>query len=1126
MFYVRRASPLHAARAPVAAAYAVALVTRCWRSRTRSCWRRSASRSSPRRCSPRAGRILLRAALYGGAVRARHRADQPARHRRGADRAAAPRRARPAGQGRRHARGADVRRDPRPARAARRARQRRAARRDRRRRRAAARLSAHLRALGADRRARRAPRAGARPRRAAAGRRAPLPARRDAEARARPSACRSCAPSRRARSIARSTSPRRSRCAATRRPRAAGAAAPARAVVAPRPRLRGVGARRSSRSSPARGCWASAHFDAYPSTVVAAGPREWLLAVAFVVVALAAVRRPPGDRAMSVLRFEARHLPLSARGRAGAARRLGRHRGGRVRRRRRAVGVGQVDVPARGLRARAALPRRRVRRAGRDRRPRHARARPGRRCRRSRARCFRTPRRRSCCRPCARSSRCRSRTAATARARSRAASRRPRSRSGSASCSIARRTSCPAASCSGSRSGAALAGRPRLVLLDEPTSQLDPVAGDELVWLLRRLNEEWGTTIVLVEHRLERCLGAADRVLAFEAGALACDAPPRGFLEWAAERAPALATPGARLFARAGLRPPPSGVKEARATLRAHGLLAEGRGAGRRSRRRRRSPRRSATTARGRRRRGLLRRRPPGRRPRSRFAACGSSARAGAPCCAASTSRSRRASASRSWGATAPASRRCCATPTGCSSRRAGGSSAAGRVALLLQNPNDYFLADRVGEEVGAEALEAGRPDARSPAATRATCRAASASASRWRSSARGAAPPAALCLDEPTRGMDRAAKGDLAADLRAVAARGQRRARRDARPGVRGADVADRVVLLADGRPIADGPIAELLSGGWYFATETARIVDGALLPEDGADILRAADDARGAPVSWQLASFAVLAVALAAGFAWYERARPSAKLLALVATLAALAALGRVAFAPLPSVKPTTDIVLLAGYALGGAPGFVVGAVARAGVERLLRPGAVHAVADGGLGRGRGLRRAAGARLRARPRPLVAGRRVRAGGPRLRLVPRPAPVGAVLRPQLGGVPARRRPRRAVQPHPRWEQRDLLSRLRTAAGARARPLPRSPGGRLAPAAAVRAGGGTGAATLLAALVVALRRGRDARRRRGARRRCRADARGHLPRRARRTPTAASAPTAAAARTRCTRAGR
>ena len=81
---------------------------------------------------------------------------------------------------------------------------------------------------------------------------------------------------------------------------------------------------------------------------------------------------------------------------------------------------------------------------------------------------------------------------------------------------------------------------------------------------------------------------------------------------------------------------------------------------------------------------------------------------------------------------------------------------------------------------------------------------------------------------------------------------------------------------------------------------------------------------------MSWQVASFAVLACALAAGFAWYERTHPSSKVLALVATLGALAALGRVAFAPLPNVKPTTDIVLLSGYALGGAPGFVVGAVA----------------------------------------------------------------------------------------------------------------------------------------------------------------------------------------------------
>jgi prenyltransferase beta subunit len=81
---------------------------------------------------------------------------------------------------------------------------------------------------------------------------------------------------------------------------------------------------------------------------------------------------------------------------------------------------------------------------------------------------------------------------------------------------------------------------------------------------------------------------------------------------------------------------------------------------------------------------------------------------------------------------------------------------------------------------------------------------------------------------------------------------------------------------------------------------------------------------------VSWQLAAFGVLAVALAAGFGWYERVRPDARIVALVATLAAFAALGRIAFAAVPNVKPTTDIVLISGYALGGGPGFAVGALA----------------------------------------------------------------------------------------------------------------------------------------------------------------------------------------------------
>ncbi|HTU84227.1 MAG TPA: prenyltransferase/squalene oxidase repeat-containing protein [Solirubrobacteraceae bacterium] len=80
---------------------------------------------------------------------------------------------------------------------------------------------------------------------------------------------------------------------------------------------------------------------------------------------------------------------------------------------------------------------------------------------------------------------------------------------------------------------------------------------------------------------------------------------------------------------------------------------------------------------------------------------------------------------------------------------------------------------------------------------------------------------------------------------------------------------------------------------------------------------------------MTWQLGAFGVLAVALALGFAWYERTRPDARIVALVGTLAAFGALGRIAFAAFPNVKPTTDIVLVSGYALGGGPGFAVGAL-----------------------------------------------------------------------------------------------------------------------------------------------------------------------------------------------------
>jgi energy-coupling factor transport system substrate-specific component len=80
---------------------------------------------------------------------------------------------------------------------------------------------------------------------------------------------------------------------------------------------------------------------------------------------------------------------------------------------------------------------------------------------------------------------------------------------------------------------------------------------------------------------------------------------------------------------------------------------------------------------------------------------------------------------------------------------------------------------------------------------------------------------------------------------------------------------------------------------------------------------------------MSWPLASFLIVGLVLGAGWLAYERGRPSARTAAVVAIMAALAALGRDAFAALPDVKPITAMTLVVGYALGPLPGFTVGAL-----------------------------------------------------------------------------------------------------------------------------------------------------------------------------------------------------
>jgi energy-coupling factor transport system ATP-binding protein len=366
--------------------------------------------------------------------------------------------------------------------------------------------------------------------------------------------------------------------------------------------------------------------------------------------------------------------------------------------------------------------------------------------------------------------------------------------------------------------GAALAGRPRVLLLDEPTSQLDPVAGDELLGVLRRINEEWGTAVLLAEHRLERCLPAADRVIALDGGAIAFDGTPEAFAAWAR---PELQPPVTRLCALAGVPERPATVKAARRALadRIAALPQPVEGS---------DPSSHADSG------GLTPWRGRRRGPDSVVALrrawyevpSGPAILRGVDLTLAP------GEAVALLGRNGAGKSTLLRLLGGLLAPTRGKLVRAGRVALLLQNPGDYFLHDRVGDDVEqAGALADRHPRDLSGGERQRLALELVLSAGE---------PPVAVCLDEPTRGMDRGHGARLAARLRALAAGGTAVlvATHDAEFA---AAWAQRCILLGDGRPVADAPTAEVLGGGWYFATQTARIPGGAaLLPEAGAALLR----------------------------------------------------------------------------------------------------------------------------------------------------------------------------------------------------------------------------------------------------------------------------------------------
>ena len=173
--------------------------------------------------------------------------------------------------------------------------------------------------------------------------------------------------------------------------------------------------------------------------------------------------------------------------------------------------------------------------------------------------------------------------------------------------------------------------------------------------------------------------------------------------------------------------------------------------------------------------------------------------------------------------------------------------AAAAGCALLPQSPSDLLVRERVADELpgeaGRRALEAvglGWAGERDPRDLSGGERERLALALVM--AGREGALPGLICLDEPTRGMDGARKLELCGWLGELAERGAAVlvATHDVEFAAR---LASRVALLGDGELIADGPADEILSGGWYFATEVARILGapGAITPEQGAEALAA---------------------------------------------------------------------------------------------------------------------------------------------------------------------------------------------------------------------------------------------------------------------------------------------
>ncbi|MGW6417202.1 ABC transporter ATP-binding protein [Streptomyces sp. NPDC055055] len=423
--------------------------------------------------------------------------------------------------------------------------------------------------------------------------------------------------------------------------------------------------------------------------------------------------------------------------------------------------------------------------------------------------------------------------------------------------------------------GSVLTPHPKVLVLDEPTSALDPSAAEDVLAVLQRLVHDLGTTVLLAEHRLERVVQYADQVLLLPDGVMG---PPAEIMAVSPVHPPVVA-----LGRLAGWEPLPLTVRDARrrsaplkerlegrvpaglpSELPHTGIPPHGPDAGPGPRASAKARSRGLSLFRRHRSRSPLPTEPTGATEATEGTEA-TEANGPAPSPLVLTDalgvRRGRVEALRRvdlrvdagetvalMGRNGAGKSTLLSTLVGMIEPTAGTVRIAGRaphttaprelirrVGLVPQEPRDLLYADTVADECAAADADAD--------AAPGTCRAlveellpGVADGTHPRDLSEGqrlalalavvlTGRPPLLLLDEPTRGLDYAAKARLVAHLRGLAAAGHAivLATHDVELA---SELAHRVVIIADGEVVADGPTAEVVVSSPAFSPQVAKIL------------------------------------------------------------------------------------------------------------------------------------------------------------------------------------------------------------------------------------------------------------------------------------------------------------